>query len=149
MRSARRLLWLALPAVAAAAALGFAVLAAQRLPDGPVPPVFDRVACAFCRMHVGEPRFAAQVQTARGDVWDYDDPGCLVEHLLDADPEIHAIWFHHLHEERWVAAERAAFVAVQPTPMGFGFGAVDAGAPDAISFAELRARVRAQREARR
>lgn len=138
-----------LVAAVAVAVVAFAVFATQRLPDGPVEPVFDKEACAYCKMHVGEPRFAAQLQTKAGDVWFYDDPGCLADHLLDATPSIHAIWFRHLTEARWVPAERVAFVAVEPTPMGFGHGAVDAGTAGGISFDEFRTLVRSKREARR
>ena len=135
--------------IAALAAIAIAALVANRLPEGPVTPLFDKEACAYCKMHVGEPPFAAQLQTKAGDVWFYDDPGCLADHLIDENPAVHAIWFRHHREVRWVAADQAGFVAVQPTPMGFGFGAVDAGTPGAISFAEFRERVRALREARR
>ena len=149
-RIAHPALWLViLIGGGAATAVTFAALAAQRLPDGPVAPVFDKEACAACKMHVGEPRFAAQLQTTRGDVWFFDDPGCLAEHLIAEPPAVHAIWFHHHREDRWVSADRAGFVPVQPTPMGFGYGAVDVGTPDAIPFEALCARVRAQREARR
>jgi hypothetical protein len=134
---------------AAIAAIAVAAFAATRLPAGPVTTVFDKEACAYCKMHVGEPPFAAQLQTRRGDVWFYDDPGCLADHLIDENPDVHAIWFRHLREPRWVAAEQAAFVPVQPTPMGFGYGAVDAGEAGGLTFAAFRAYVHAKREARR
>ena len=51
------------------------------LPQGPVPVVWDGEVCGHCKMHVGDPRFAAQLQTTAGDVLNFDDPGCLFEHL--------------------------------------------------------------------
>ena len=37
------------------------------LPEGPVPVVWDGEVCGHCKMHVGDPRFAAQLQTTGGD----------------------------------------------------------------------------------
>ncbi len=132
--------------VATVAAVAFL---SSRLPQGPVEPVWDQQACAHCRMHVGEPRFAAQLQTAQGDVWFYDDPGCLAEHLDAARGsgralDVHAIFFRHLHEPRWVGEANARFVTVSPTPMGFGFGVVDAADAAAIDFAGFQQRVAAR-----
>lgn len=121
--------------------LGWVTFAAQSLPQGPVTPVWDKQACAHCRMHLGEPPFVAQLQTAGGDVLFYDDPGCLARHLAESEPRVHAIWFRHLREARWVPLDAVGFVRVDPTPMGFGHGAVDAGTPGAIPWSAFRAAV--------
>ncbi len=130
-------------ALAAAGAFAVTLLNAQALPDGPAPVVWDKTACAHCRMHVGEPGFAAQAQLADGAVLDFDDPGCLAR-WLDEHPSaaIHALYFHHQHDDRWLAQDRAGFVAASPTPMGFGFAAVDATTPGAVPWHDVRARVR-------
>ncbi len=135
-------------ALGAAAVVALAVWSSQRLPDGPVEPAYDQHVCELCKMHVGEPRFAAQLQTPVGDVFFYDDPGCLAEHLAADAPggqrlDVHAIWFHHLRRDGWVRSDRAGFVAVTPTPMGFGFGVLDADEPGTIPFDEFRRRVAA------
>lgn len=125
-----------------AAVLGaviFSVRASTGLPDGPVEPVWDKAACAHCSMHVGEPSFAAQLQVTDGQILAFDDPGCLFEYLDAQQPDVHAIWLHHLREDRWLPASAVAFVAVQPTPMGFGLGAVDPGTAGAIDFAAAKA----------
>lgn len=136
-------------ALAVVTTVAVAAFLSSRLPMGPVEPVWDQQACAHCRMHVGEPRFAAQLQTAQGDVWFYDDPGCLAEHLDAARDsgralDVHAIFFRHLHEPRWVSEAEARFVTVSPTPMGFGFGVVDAADPAALEFAGFLQRVAAR-----
>ncbi|MBI5853084.1 MAG: hypothetical protein HZB39_18900 [Planctomycetes bacterium] len=135
--------------LAVVATVAVAAILSSRLPDGPVDPVWDQQACAHCRMHVGEPRFAAQLQTAQGDVWFYDDPGCLAEHLADARTsgralDVHAIFFRHLHESRWVGEAAARFVPVSPTPMGFGFGVVDSAELAALDYAGFLQRVAAR-----
>ncbi|HLU38736.1 MAG TPA: hypothetical protein VK081_05075 [Planctomycetota bacterium] len=137
--------WLAaIVAFVALVAVSIAAFVSGRLPEGPVTPVFDKEACAFCKMHVGEPGYAAQLQTRAGDVFFYDDPGCLVEHLAAERPEVHALYFRHVHEERWLTVEQAGFVPMPATPMGFGYGAVDASTPGAITFAEFSAKVAAR-----
>jgi hypothetical protein len=131
-----------------------AVVASQRLPEGPIEPVWDQQACAFCRMHVGEPRFAAQLQTRGGEIHWYDDPGCLAEHetaerAAGRALDVHAIWLRHLREPRWVAASAARFVQVTPTPMGFGFGVVDGEPEGALGYADFVARIGARKGAAR
>ena len=61
-------------------------------------------------------------------------------YLEQQQPDVHAIWFRHLHEPRWLPLDGVAFAAVEPTPMGFGLGAVDPGTPLAIGLDVARAR---------
>lgn len=135
--------------VATAAALGiWLVLRSLALPDGPVPVIWDKSPCAECRMHVGDPAFAAQLQTAAGEVLDFDDPGCLIRYRERAQPAVHAVWFHDVREDRWHRESEAAFVQAEPSPMGFGYGAVAAGTPGASSLAEVRAAILAREAGR-
>ncbi len=146
--------WLKRAAVALAltggvAGAAWAIGRLNALPDGPVEIVWDREACAHCRMHVGEPSFAAQLQLVGGEVRSYDDPGCMLADLAKVPAaEVHAVWVHHVAEERWLRGEEAGFVGVPVSPMGYGLGAVDKGAPRSVSLAAARAEV-AAREARR
>ncbi|MFO1053336.1 MAG: hypothetical protein U1F36_14075 [Planctomycetota bacterium] len=125
------------------------VIGAGRPPAGPVEPVWDREACAFCAMHVGERGFACQLQSSRGDVRFFDDPGCLLEDLDATKPEIHAIYFHAHDSDRWLSREEVRFVALTPTPMGYGLAAVSADTPGSMSLEQAEERVRARRESRR
>lgn len=119
-------------------------LAACGPPDGPQPIAFDREPCAHCRMLISDPAFAAQLQMADGAVESFDDPGCLFARLEASRPRVHALWFHHLHEERWLPGDGVAFVRTSPTPMDFGFGAVDPGTPGSIPSEAVRAELRAR-----
>lgn len=134
---------LRLRAVSLAAAFGAAAVAfAGCAPaDGPQPIVYDREACSHCRMLISEARFAAQLETREGEVQSFDDPGCLLAALSDLEPEVRALWFHHLREDRWLAGAQVAFEETDGTPMGYGLGAVAAGTPGALSLEEARARV--------
>jgi hypothetical protein len=123
-----------LGALAIVAAVAIAVARAQALPRGVIDIVWDQEACAHCRMHIGDPAFAAQVQTVDGRVLDFDDPGCMFRYLAEAKPDVHAIWVHEHVGARWLPCERAAFVHVARSPMGFGLGAVDSVTPGAIGW---------------
>lgn len=135
---------IALAGIALLVLLVAAVIHGEKLPEGPEAVAWDREACTHCHMHVGEPAFAAQLQTQDGRVENFDDPGCLLQYLDAERPEIHALWFHHLREDRWIRGDRVAFVEASPTPMGHGLGAVDGNAPGAISLEQAMARVRAE-----
>lgn len=129
-------------AAALAAGVFLVVRQAQERPRGPQPIAWDRAACAHCRMLVSEPRFAAQLIDQDGRVLAFDDPGCLLSwvngHLPGAAVEV---WFHHLHEERWVSAEQVRFISTSPTPMGFGLGATGEPAAGSLSYEEALRRV--------
>lgn len=114
---------------------------------GPQPIAYDREPCSQCRMLISEPRFAAQLETQDGEIRNFDDPGCLLAALTAQSQEFRALWFHHLHEDRWLDAEHVAFAPTQRTPMGHGLGAVAAGTPGALSLEQARALV-AERGAR-
>jgi hypothetical protein len=120
---------------------GLLVARAQRLPGGPEPIAWDRAACAHCRMLIGEPGFAAQLQLHDGRVLDFDDPGCLLRHLPDERADVHAIWFHHAHEDRWLRGEAVRFRLVRHSPMGWGLAAVDTSEPHDLDVAGASARV--------
>ncbi len=113
----------------------------QRLPSSPVDIVWDKEACAHCHMHVGEPRFAAQLQTQEGDILNFDDPGCLLRFQAEQNRTVHAIYFHHHSEDRWLPHRTTVFVPVEPTPMGYNLGAAELGVVGALSYVEATRRV--------
>jgi hypothetical protein len=98
-------------------------------------------------MLISDPAYAAQLEGADGEVASFDDPGCLLA-ALDAHPDPRALWFHHSREERWIAGDAVGFVRVPHTPMGYGLAAVAADEAGALSLAEARALVAADRARR-
>jgi len=114
------------------------------LPEGPVPVVWDAEVCAHCKMHVGDPRFAAQLQTTRGDVLNFDDPGCLLEYLGSHDTSVHAIYFRNHLADGWLSDVEAAFIAADDSPMGYGFAAVPKGTSGAQGIDWAKAQVEAR-----
>lgn len=122
--------------------VGLLVLRAQALPGGPRPVVWDKEACAECGMSVSDHGFAAQLQTADGQVLNFDDPGCLLIYLADKRPAVHAVYFHAMDGEEWLSQEEVAFVTTDRSPMGFELGAVRRGTPGALTFEQAREKVR-------
>lgn len=116
--------------------LGFIglLLGGQRRVEGPVPIVWDKEACAFCHMHIGEPAFAAQAQLGDGAVLNFDDPGCLLSWTQKHQEPPSAVYVRHYQEERWLTKSEASFVTGLTTPMGFGLGAVPSGRPATLSW---------------
>jgi len=110
----------------------------SELPDRPRDVVWDREACAFCAMHVGEPRSSAQLVTTAGEVVVFDDPACALRYIAAQRPSIHRLWFHGAGNT-WIAAEDAGFVASPATPMGSGLAAVPRATAGARSLAEVAA----------
>ena len=102
-----------------------AVLVLLRLaapPHGPVEPAWDRVACARCGMLVSDPVFAAQLHAASGEVFFFDDPGCLLLQRAESAEPRAAAWFHT--SDGWLPDAEVGFVHAPQTPMGHGFAAV-------------------------
>jgi copper chaperone NosL len=110
------------------------------LPEGPVPVVWDGEVCAHCKMHVGDPRFAAQLQTTEGDVLNFDDPGCLFDYLQSHEVPVHALYFRNYDGDGWLPESEAGFLTVEDSPMGYGIRAVPKDTPEAedIDWAEGR-----------
>ncbi len=125
----------------------FIVVFDRQSTDGPMPVVWDKTPCALCAMHLGDPRFAAQLTIASGTTYFYDDPGCLFLHqrqLEATDTAIHARWFRELKRDNWLNAEAVAFQRCENSPMDYGFGAVPPGSPAAVSLKDAAAEVLAK-----
>ena len=116
------------------------------LPDGPVDVVWDHEVCAHCKMHIGDPRFAAQLQDATGRVLNFDDPGCLVEYLEGHSTDLHASYVRDHEGNRWLSASEAGFLPVEDSPMGYGVRAVDRNTPGANDWAWARAQALARKQ---
>ena len=110
-------------------------------PTGPVAIAWDDEVCAECHMHVGDPRYAAQLQTRDGQVLNFDDAGCLFRYVARMRPAVHATYFRDSRSDAFLDAREARFVPATDTPMGYGFGAVRGDAPGAIGLEEARRRV--------
>jgi hypothetical protein len=138
--------WAIRMAVVLTVAGGFALLAVRLNheslgSDAVVPIAWDEQACADCHMHIGDPHFAAQIITDRGDALSFDDPGCLLRYLARERPHTRAVYFHHMRDDRWLRAPAVGFVEVPRSPMGYGLAAVEPSEPTAIGYTQAQARL--------
>ncbi|MCA9531827.1 MAG: hypothetical protein KC543_17000 [Myxococcales bacterium] len=126
--------------IAAVAALAGAF---ESAPAGPVPIAWDHEVCAECHMHIGDPRYAAQIQTSEGDVLNFDDPGCLIRYVAEHRPTIRRMYFHSSVGDAWLQPNEVGFVVVpaEQTPMGYGLAAVPNDTKGALSLEAAEARV--------
>ena len=126
-KTAMKVLLLAIALVA----VGVAFVRFNRvtLPEGPVPVVWDAEVCTHCKMHVGDPRFAAQVQTQEGDVLNFDEVS------------VHAIYFRNHEADGWLSEAEVGFLPADDSPMGYGIRAVPKSASGAQSIDWARTRV--------
>jgi copper chaperone NosL len=99
---------------------------------------YDVDSCDYCRMTIGDARFAAQLVTRTGKIYRFDDPGCVVRFVITnrvADADVHSIWFNdHEHPDTRLNARAAVFVVSEriKAPMNGGmaaFGSPAAAAP--------------------
>ena len=95
--------------------------------------------CAFCKMAISEKRFASELITQDGEVFKFDDIGCLLRFRKErSHPELVAATFvvdFETHE--WLRSEEAYFVKSKEfrTPMGGNLVAFRAKASAAAASA--------------
>jgi copper chaperone NosL len=116
---------------------------------------YDSDACDHCRMTISDARFAAQLVTRTGQIYRFDDPGCLEAFLAAGrvDPAgIHSTWVNdHAHPDRMVSAGQAVFVVSDRirAPMNGGMAAFAARADAARLQDAVGGELRAWSEASR
>jgi copper chaperone NosL len=78
--------------------------------------------CSHCRMAVSDQAFASEIITTDGEVFKFDDLGCL-ERFKDnsADLKIAATFVKDYETKKWLPYERSVIVQTSiRTPMGSG-----------------------------
>jgi copper chaperone NosL len=78
--------------------------------------------CSQCRMAISDVRFAGEILDAHGDVYKFDDLGCMFKfRAKHADLKINAMYVKDYDTKEWIPYERAVIVATSlETPMGSG-----------------------------
>ncbi len=84
--------------------------------------IFPEDNCGQCRMAVSDERFASEIIEQNGEVYKFDDLGCMLKYRAKhADLKIGAIYLKDYDTKRWTSYERAAIVETDvETPMGSG-----------------------------
>ena len=129
------------PARRAAAAAVLLVAACARPAARPI--AFGQERCRHCHMTIADPRFAAELVTAKGLVYTFDDVGCLAEFVRGgtvAGAQVHSLWvYDYLRPDSLLDARQAVYLRADTlqTPMSSHLAALRPG-PTADS---LRARL--------
>lgn len=80
--------------------------------------------CAFCKMAISEKQYAAEFLNRDGDVFKFDDIGCMANYVVEkkAGDSIAAYYVVDFDTKQWLKAEEASLVASPNfhTPMGGG-----------------------------
>lgn len=107
---------------------------------GPADVKLGRDVCEMCGMIISDPRFVAEVRLTDGKLHKFDDAGDAVNWLSQhcAKPEdIKEFWVtDSAVGKSWLDA-RKAFYRRSATPMNYGFGAISATEPGAVTFEEM------------
>ena len=109
-------------------------------PAGPDPIAFNADACTYCRMLIGDGRFAAAIVTTHGRTLKFDSIECLVAYYRQAVAahDVASVWVSDLrHPGTLIDAGTARFVDVGEgrAPMGANHGwAAVATARDAAAL---------------
>jgi len=114
--------------------------------SGPVDIRYDREECAYCRMIISDPRFAAEIRKAKGeDTVKFGDIGDAIHWLNEASWKPTAeteFWVRDLNTgKKWLDARKVWYLPDQVTPMDYGYGAVEEKTAKTVSFEEMQAKV--------
>ena len=93
--------------------------------------------CAQCNMFVNDPDYAAEVITADGTTYFFDDIGCLIKWIQKHASADAKLFVRSVDTHKWVDAEKAWYSRTDNTPMHYGFGAHEKRREGLISFKEM------------
>ncbi len=108
--------------------LGMLTLVFLGCSDKPEAIAYGRDNCAFCKMTITDPRFAAEIVTKKGRIYKFDAIECMIAATLDGtvDPaEVKRFWVKDFETQEWVDAEKAFFLQSPKmrSPMGVNLAA--------------------------
>lgn len=84
--------------------------------------------CKICNMSIAHEDYAGQIVFKNGDYEVFDDLGCLIEYMKDAEQsEIGKAYIKDAIENKWIDVKNATFVYSKQywTPMNYGVVAFD------------------------
>jgi copper chaperone NosL len=84
--------------------------------------IFAEDNCAQCRMAVSDERFASEIINGAGEVFKFDDLGCMLKYRAsNHDMKIAATFWKDYETKQWISYERAVIIETDvDTPMGSG-----------------------------
>ena len=111
-------------------------------PEGMVEIKWDRDTCTRCKMVISDHRFAAEARSPQGEVFKFDDVGCLAFWLKgQAWAKEARLWVADASvassEASWLDATQANYVSGKRSPMGYNFAAQKLPQAGAFGLAEM------------
>ena len=103
-----------------------------------VPIKVNEYQCSTCNMNIEILEYAAEVITKEGHTYFFDDIGCVILWLKDNKQEIEKVLTQTLDTHRWIEMKKAWYSRIAPSPMGYGFAAVEEKKDTLISYDEMR-----------
>ena len=94
--------------------------------------------CSECGMDVEVLDYAAELITKGGDTYFFDDIGCMVLWLENHKIPMVKMLTQTLDTHRWIEVKKAWYSRIAPSPMGYGFAAVEKKKEGLISYEEMR-----------
>ena len=84
--------------------------------------IFGEDMCSQCRMAISDQSFASEIIDQQGDIFKFDDIGCLLKFKeRSADLKISAIFLKDYNSKAWMPYEKSTIVETNiKTPMGSG-----------------------------
>jgi hypothetical protein len=94
--------------------------------------------CSECNMDIERLEYAAQIISKNGNTYFFDDIGCVVLWLENHSPDIHSMLTQTLDTHQWIDVKKAWYSRIAPSPMGYGFAAVENKKEGLIGYEEMK-----------
>jgi len=94
--------------------------------------------CSECSMDIEELNYLAQLIAKNGNTYFFDDIGCLVLWLKNHSPDIQTMITQTLDTHKWIDVKKAWYSRIAPSPMGYGFAAVENKKEGLIDYEEMK-----------
>lgn len=94
--------------------------------------------CIHCNMFVKKLDYATQAVKSNGDTYFFDDIGCMVKWLDNNADSIEKLYVRTVDTHLWIEASKAHYSRIAPSPMGYGFAALEAQKEGLISYEKVK-----------
>jgi len=93
--------------------------------------------CSDCNMDVEDLNYAAEIITNNGNTYFFDDIGCVVLWSQKHKQEIAKMFTQTLDTHKWIEVKKAWYSRISPSPMGYGFAAIENKKEGLILYDEM------------
>jgi len=93
--------------------------------------------CSDCNMDIEDLEYLAEIITKNGNTYFFDDIGCVVLWSKKHKDEIAKMFTQTLDTHKWIDVKKAWYSRIAPSPMGYGFAAIENKKEGLISYKEM------------